>query len=62
MVLAEGIGLRGTMTDLRGVRGAARQDRKIYGHAGEPCPRCGATLERTFIGQAITFFCPGCQH
>jgi len=60
-VLAEGIGLRGTMTDLRGVRGAARQDRKIYNHAGEPCPRCGTTLQRTFIGQAITFFCPGCQ-
>lgn len=61
MVLAEGIGLRGTMTDLRGVRGRARQDRKIYGHAGEPCPRCATPIARTFIGQAITFFCPGCQ-
>jgi len=61
MILDEGIGLRGTMTDLRGVRGRARQDRKIYGHAGEPCPRCATPIARTFIGQAITFFCPGCQ-
>jgi formamidopyrimidine-DNA glycosylase len=60
-ILAEGIALRGTMTDLRGVRGGARQDRKIYNHAGEPCPRCGATLQRTFIGQAVTYFCAGCQ-
>lgn len=61
MVVEEGIGLRGTMTDLRGVRGAARQDRKIYGHAGEPCPRCGTPINRTFVGQLITFYCPGCQ-
>jgi formamidopyrimidine-DNA glycosylase len=61
MVVEEGIGLRGTMTDLRGVRGGARQDRKIYGHAGEPCPRCGTPIARTFIGQLITFYCPGCQ-
>ncbi len=60
-ILAEGIALRGTMTDLRGVRGAARQDRKIYDHAGEPCPRCNAMLQRTYIGQAVTYFCSGCQ-
>jgi formamidopyrimidine-DNA glycosylase len=60
-ILAEGIALRGTMTDLRGVRGAARQDRKIYMHAGEPCPRCGTPIARSFIGQAVTFSCPGCQ-
>lgn len=60
-VVEEGIGLRGTMTDLRGRRGGARQDRKIYGHEGEPCPRCGAPIARTFIGQLITFYCPGCQ-
>jgi formamidopyrimidine-DNA glycosylase len=61
-VLAEGIALRGTMPDLRGVKGGARQDRKIYMHAGEPCPRCGAPIQRTPIGQALTFFCAGCQH
>ena len=61
MVVEEGISLRGTMPDLRGVRGRARQDRKIYGHEGEPCPRCGTSIARTFLGQLITFFCPGCQ-
>jgi formamidopyrimidine-DNA glycosylase len=60
-VVEEGIALRGTMTDLRGVRGGARQDRKIYGHAGEPCPRCATPIARTFLGQLITFYCPGCQ-
>ncbi|NTU78751.1 MAG: formamidopyrimidine-DNA glycosylase [Chloroflexales bacterium] len=60
-VVEEGIALRGTMTDLRGVRGGARQDRKIYGHAGEPCPRCGTLIARTFLGQLITHYCPGCQ-
>jgi formamidopyrimidine-DNA glycosylase len=60
-VVEEGIALRGTMTDLRGVRGGARQDRKIYGHAGEPCPRCGTPIARSFLGQLITFACPGCQ-
>lgn len=60
-IVQEGIDLRGTMTDLRGVRGAARQDRKIYLHAGEPCPRCATPLARTAIGQAVTFYCPGCQ-
>jgi formamidopyrimidine-DNA glycosylase len=60
-VVEEGIALRGTMTDLRGVRGGARQDRKIYGHGGEPCPRCGTPIARTFMGQQITFACPGCQ-
>ncbi len=60
-VVEEGIALRGTMTDLRGGRGGARQDRKIYGHAGEPCPRCATPIARTFIGQLITFYCPGCQ-
>lgn len=60
-VVEEGIGLRGTMTDLRGVRGKARQDRKIYGHQGQPCPRCATPIAFTRIGQLITHFCPGCQ-
>lgn len=60
-VVAEGIAMRGTMPDLRGVRGRARQDRSIYMHDGEPCPRCGTPIARTRIGQALTFFCPVCQ-
>ncbi len=33
----------------------------IYGRAGEPCPRCGATVERITLGQRGAHFCPRCQ-
>lgn len=34
---------------------------RIHGHAGEPCPRCGATLLRvSFEGYEIAY-CPECQ-
>lgn len=35
-----------------------------YGRAGEPCPRCGAPIERIVQGQTLprsTYFCPQCQ-
>lgn len=32
-----------------------------YGRHGEPCPRCGAPISRTIIGQRTTWFCRGCQ-
>ncbi|NJM08128.1 Fpg/Nei family DNA glycosylase, partial [Candidatus Gracilibacteria bacterium] len=60
-VLREGINLRGTMTDLSGKRGAARQRRCVYGQGGQPCPRCKTPIIRTMLGQQITFFCPSCQ-
>jgi formamidopyrimidine-DNA glycosylase len=33
---------------------------KVYGRAGEPCPRCGGTIRRIVQGQRSTFFCPAC--
>jgi len=33
----------------------------IYGHAGEPCPRCGTTLSRMVLAGRGTVFCAGCQ-
>jgi formamidopyrimidine-DNA glycosylase len=60
-VLDEGIALRGTMPDLRGKQGAATQRRKVYGRAGEPCLRCGTPIERTWLGQLMTHWCPRCQ-
>ncbi|MBI3948091.1 MAG: bifunctional DNA-formamidopyrimidine glycosylase/DNA-(apurinic or apyrimidinic site) lyase [Armatimonadetes bacterium] len=33
----------------------------IYGHGGEPCPRCGAALARKVIAGRSTFSCPVCQ-
>lgn len=34
---------------------------KIYGHKGEPCPRCKHTLKRIELGGRTTTYCPGCQ-
>ncbi len=34
---------------------------QVYGRAGDPCPRCGAGLEKWVIGQRSSVFCPVCQ-
>lgn len=34
---------------------------KVYGRAGEPCPRCRTSIRRTIIQGRATFFCPTCQ-
>jgi formamidopyrimidine-DNA glycosylase len=34
---------------------------KVYGHAGEPCPRCGTKIKRSVQAQRSTFYCPHCQ-
>lgn len=45
-----------------------RQDRfrRIYNHAGRPCPRCGPAARITVRGMGDdnrpTFWCPTCQH
>jgi formamidopyrimidine-DNA glycosylase len=33
----------------------------VYGRAGQPCPRCGGTVERIEVSQRGTHFCPHCQ-
>jgi endonuclease-8 len=35
----------------------------VYGRAGEPCRRCGATIRRRIQGAdaRVTFWCPRCQ-
>jgi formamidopyrimidine-DNA glycosylase len=33
----------------------------IYGHAGEPCPRCAAPIEAIAIAGRTSAFCPRCQ-
>lgn len=44
-----------------GRRGENRSLLKVYGRAGEPCPRCGATIEKIYVAQRGTHFCPVCQ-
>jgi formamidopyrimidine-DNA glycosylase len=33
----------------------------VRGHAGEPCPRCGAKLRRARVRADDSIFCPQCQ-
>jgi endonuclease VIII len=40
-----------------------RRRRRIYGRAGQPCPRCRTTIRARGQGDAnrTTYWCPGCQ-
>src|SRR5689334_7148249 len=60
--LHAGIDARGaSIDDFRHVDGASGsfQDRfKVYGRAGEPCYRCGTTIEKIRVAGRGTYFCP----
>ncbi len=34
---------------------------QVYGHGGEPCPKCGETLCKSVIGGRSSVYCPNCQ-
>ncbi len=34
---------------------------RVYGREAEPCPSCGALIERLIVGQRSTHICPQCQ-
>jgi formamidopyrimidine-DNA glycosylase len=65
MVLEASIEAQGTtLNDYRTVNGevgAYLSQLVAYGHAGEPCRRCGATISRIVLGGRATHFCPRCQ-
>ncbi|WP_129672799.1 bifunctional DNA-formamidopyrimidine glycosylase/DNA-(apurinic or apyrimidinic site) lyase [Candidatus Chloroploca sp. Khr17] len=44
-----------------GRRGQQQDYFLVYDRAGQPCQRCGTTIERVVIAQRSTFFCPVCQ-
>lgn len=44
-----------------GSRGDSQSHFRVYGRAGQPCPRCGAPVEKTVVAQRGTHFCPRCQ-
>ena len=64
-VLEESVALQGTtLYDYRTVNGevgAFLERLAVYGHAGEPCPRCGTAIVKLLVGQRGTHVCPGCQ-
>lgn len=45
-----------------GRAGAFTKRLRVYGRAGEPCPRCGAAIRRDVIRGRSSSWCPGCQH
>ena len=63
--LEMGIARQGaTLRDYRdpeGRRGRMQDEFKVYGRAGEPCPRCGTPIEKTRAGGRGTWYCPQCQ-
>ncbi len=61
-VLRQGIENGGTtLKDFRNVVGEVgrnQDDLKVYGRAGEPCPKCGATLQGFVSGGRSGVYCP----
>jgi formamidopyrimidine-DNA glycosylase len=62
-VLTEALGDGGTVSDnfFDTTGNPGRYIPQVYDRGGQPCVRCGATLDRTRIGGRGTVFCASCQ-
>jgi len=60
-VLEEGIRRNGASIDWVYRGGDFQNYFNVYGRAGDPCPECGAVIERLLVGQRGTHICPHCQ-
>ena len=60
-VLKEGIRREGASIDWVYRGGEFQNYFRVYDRAGEPCPTCGAEIQRLIVGQRSTHFCPECQ-
>ncbi len=65
VILRHAIDFRGTTiltyVDGEGRRGEFAAKLKVYRKHGQPCPRCGTTIERAIVAGRGTHFCPRCQ-
>ena len=65
-VLRKAIEMRGTSArdyvDAEGLAGGFQNELRVYGRAGERCPRCKKPLVRTVLAQRGTWWCRACQH
>ncbi|GAA3626868.1 bifunctional DNA-formamidopyrimidine glycosylase/DNA-(apurinic or apyrimidinic site) lyase [Lactobacillus hamsteri] len=50
-----------TYLDANGETGGFQEFLQVYGHAGDPCARCGTKLEKIKVNGRGTTFCPKCQ-
>jgi formamidopyrimidine-DNA glycosylase len=64
-VLARGLLVGGasdnTYRDFYGGRGGYQDEFLVYGRKGEPCNKCGKSLERIVVGGRGTWMCSECQ-
>jgi len=66
-VLERGVSLRGSSLndggyrDLTGNFGEMQGSLNVFQRAGEPCPRCGAKIQRLLVAQRGTHVCRRCQ-
>ena len=64
-VLRRAIAEQGTtVADYRtaeGLPGDYQNFLRVYDREGQPCPRCGATIERLVLAGRSAHFCPRCQ-
>jgi formamidopyrimidine-DNA glycosylase len=60
-VLLEGIQRNGASIDWVYRGGDFQNHFRVYQRTGQPCPTCGALVQRIVVGQRGTHFCPHCQ-
>jgi len=60
-VLQTGIKHNGASIDWVYRGGSYQNHFRVYQRSGDPCPVCGAEIQRIRIGQRSTHFCPVCQ-
>lgn len=47
---------------VNGRSGSFQRSLTVYAREGQPCPKCGQTIERIVQAGRSTFYCPSCQH
>ena len=44
-----------------GQTGSFQKHHRVYHREGQPCPKCGTTIDRIRVAGRSTFLCPACQ-
>jgi formamidopyrimidine-DNA glycosylase len=61
VILQEGIRRNGSSIDWVYRGGEFQNYFRVYDRKGQPCPVCGAVVQRIVVGQRGTYVCPSCQ-
>lgn len=59
--IAKGGSSNHTYVDAEGKKGSYMSFANVFRREGQPCPRCGTTIEKTRVAGRGTHFCPYCQ-